>query len=529
MIQRLLFATTCFIVFRTTAVLAVTEQTQLVLLEQQHSDRLDFDKPFTQIASGVSHTAALKDDSTVVVWGNNDFGQTTVPAGLSGVQAIAVGDGHTVALKSDGTVVAWGDNICNQTTVPTGLSGVESIAAGSLHTVALTNKGLVVAWGYNYDGQVNVPMGLSDVQAVAAGGSSTVALKADGTVVGWGRNNNGQTNVPAGLIGVKAIAAGYSHTVALKNDGTVVAWGHNGYGQTTVPVDLSNVKAIAAGKVHTVALKNDGTIVAWGVPGQTEIAELRTWVHKDGRSIKAKLLEVTPDESSVLIRRDDGQTFQIKISELAAEDITYIKEHIRPVENPESNGPSLAKSAKFSIPSIVELSYPTSFSSVQNPDRIKRLDEVKAILAQGGVRPMVDINSLLDLIVLKHNDPEYAHISLMAGPPEATQADINNASEEDLKALTDALAEQILLGYKGMGVDVPTGFSGRRIKCPDGLTAFLLEHVYKMPSGKVRSSQKYYIYTDRFVLVVGVMASPEINSNTKTDIDSVIRSIRVSQ
>jgi alpha-tubulin suppressor-like RCC1 family protein len=42
-----------------------------------------------------------------------------------------------VALKSDGTVVAWGSNYKGQTTVPSGLSGVTAIAAGGDHTVAL--------------------------------------------------------------------------------------------------------------------------------------------------------------------------------------------------------------------------------------------------------------------------------------------------------------------------------------------------------------------------------------------------------
>lgn len=43
---------------------------------------------------------------TVVAWGNDDYGQITVPAGLTGVTAIAAGHYHTVSLKWDGSVVA---------------------------------------------------------------------------------------------------------------------------------------------------------------------------------------------------------------------------------------------------------------------------------------------------------------------------------------------------------------------------------------------------------------------------------------
>ena len=79
----------------------------------------------------------LTQGGTVVAWGSETFGKTRVPAGLSGVVAIAAGDRHTVALKQDGTVVAWGKNDDGQTTVPAGLSGVVAIAAGRDHTVAL--------------------------------------------------------------------------------------------------------------------------------------------------------------------------------------------------------------------------------------------------------------------------------------------------------------------------------------------------------------------------------------------------------
>src|SRR5258706_5858424 len=76
----------------------------------------------------------------VVAWGDNAYGQTTVPvAAQSGVAAIAAGgtdydwfgNSHTVALKTNGSVVAWGDNAYGQTTVPAAAErGVTAIAAG---------------------------------------------------------------------------------------------------------------------------------------------------------------------------------------------------------------------------------------------------------------------------------------------------------------------------------------------------------------------------------------------------------------
>ena len=202
---------------------------------------------------------------TAVAWGDNSYGQTTIPDYLSAVKAIAAGEHHTVALQRDGTVAAWGDNSQGQTTIPAGLSGVTAIAGGQWYTVVLKSDGTVVAWGDNQYGQTAVPPGLSEVTAIAAGGGHTVVLKRDGTVVAWGANGFfHQATVPVGLSGVTAIAAGYSHTVVLKGDGTVVAWGNNLFGQSSVPDDLSGVTAIAAGYGHTLALKSDGTVVAWG-------------------------------------------------------------------------------------------------------------------------------------------------------------------------------------------------------------------------------------------------------------------------
>jgi alpha-tubulin suppressor-like RCC1 family protein len=75
------------------------------------------------ITAGRDHSVALKKDGTVVAWGQNDAGQTNVPAGLSHVTAISAGNAHTLALKSDGTVVAWGSDSQGQCDVPAGLTG----------------------------------------------------------------------------------------------------------------------------------------------------------------------------------------------------------------------------------------------------------------------------------------------------------------------------------------------------------------------------------------------------------------------
>jgi hypothetical protein len=106
----------------------------------------------------------------------NNEGQISIPAGLSGVTAIAAGAGHSLALKSDGTVAAWGWNGHGQTTVPEGLSGVTAIAANAWQSMALKSDGTIVAWGDNRRGQGDVPSGV--FVAIAVGNSHGLALEA---------------------------------------------------------------------------------------------------------------------------------------------------------------------------------------------------------------------------------------------------------------------------------------------------------------------------------------------------------------
>ena len=89
------------------------------------------------LAVPVPHNLVGDYASSVVAWGYNDYGQTTVPAGLADVVQVGAGAYHTVALRRDGTVVAWGWSNYGQTTVPAGLADVVQVAGVVFHTVAL--------------------------------------------------------------------------------------------------------------------------------------------------------------------------------------------------------------------------------------------------------------------------------------------------------------------------------------------------------------------------------------------------------
>src|SRR5262245_34600058 len=89
-------------------------------------------------------TADSRANGIVSVWGNNQYGQTTLPGGIGTSAAVAAGLAHSISLRPNGTVVAWGYNDYGQATVPSGLTGVIAVAAGAAHSLALKADGTVV-------------------------------------------------------------------------------------------------------------------------------------------------------------------------------------------------------------------------------------------------------------------------------------------------------------------------------------------------------------------------------------------------
>ena len=130
------------------------------------------------ISAGYYHTLALKEDGTVLAWGQNNNGQLgdgtnedrhepVQVTGLSEIAAIAAGVNHNAVLKADGSVWCWGrnswgelgNNIYQPSNMPVAvadLSDVIDVAVGYAHSLALKADGTLWAWGGNWYGQLGI-------------------------------------------------------------------------------------------------------------------------------------------------------------------------------------------------------------------------------------------------------------------------------------------------------------------------------------------------------------------------------------
>lgn len=194
-----------------------------------------------QVSMGWKHTAAVKTDGTLWIWGWNQDGRlgigTTTPviastpvttfAGGNTWKQVACGYGHVHAIKTDGSLWGWGDNTYGQLaiptlyqksiTVPTQVENVgykwKQVSCGAIHSAAIAENGSLWAWGANSFGQIGIdktgffidPNQINATQdsrfsadvwkQVSCGYYQTSAVKTDGTLWVWGRNNVGQVGI----------------------------------------------------------------------------------------------------------------------------------------------------------------------------------------------------------------------------------------------------------------------------------------------------------------------------------------------
>ncbi len=243
---------------------------------------------FVAVAAGSGFSLGLKEEGSIVAWGDNRYGQCRIPSPNSGYLDIVAEGSFSWGLREDGSIEKWGGGQGFLILVPgepepnrdyvalsAGGTGIKigepctdfnrrsmgdqnfvALARGFNHTIFLLGDGSIMTKGKNDYGQCSVPSPNTDFIAISATGNSSFGLKTDGSIVAWGEKNCGLLDIPTPNTGFKSIFATGNRVTALKTDGSIVIWGENymDYGQTTPPKPNTGFLAVCAGEQHTLAI-----------------------------------------------------------------------------------------------------------------------------------------------------------------------------------------------------------------------------------------------------------------------------------
>jgi alpha-tubulin suppressor-like RCC1 family protein len=157
-------------------------------------------------------------DKTVTCWGQNGFGQlgrgNFVNGGpekvlnLSNVKQVSMGDGHACALKEDNSIVCWGDNYAKQfqnsslkysnVPVPSYLiADVIRIIARNSITYFLTNSGRIIRTRTGLEIEDKTVDSLFNLRYTINSAVKGIGIKkAQGKVVISWRNSNSEFTTP---------------------------------------------------------------------------------------------------------------------------------------------------------------------------------------------------------------------------------------------------------------------------------------------------------------------------------------------
>jgi len=231
------------------------------------------------VSAGGCHSAAIKTDGTLWLWGNT-FSTGAIGNNVSGIiqysspvqtisggtnwKQISMGDVHSTAIKTDGTLWLWGQ----------GFNG-ELANNASGNTIRISSPIQTISAGTNW-------------KQVSASNNITAAIKTDGTLWLWGSNaivtplgDNARISRSSPIQTIsagtnwKTVSMGHFHATAIKQDGTLWTWGSNcgALGNNSL-LDVSspiqtisagtNWKQVSAGRFNTAAIKTDGSLWLWG-------------------------------------------------------------------------------------------------------------------------------------------------------------------------------------------------------------------------------------------------------------------------
>ncbi|ABM04285.1 PKD domain containing protein [Psychromonas ingrahamii 37] len=252
--------------------------------------------------------AALKDDGSVVTWGWgwSSIGGDSSYVTLENVQTIYSNRNVFAALKDDGSVVTWGSPDWGGDSSNVTLENIQTIYSNERAFAALKDDGSVVTWGYSVYGGDSSYVTLDHVQTIYSTSSAFAALKNDGSVVTWGYRAEGGDSSTVTLNHVQTIYSNRNAFAALKDDGSVVTWGRSNSGGYSSSVTLDHIETIYSNYYAFAALKDDGSVVTWGEGGGGGDSSTVTLDHVQTINSTKRAFAALKDDGSVVTWGEGG-------------------------------------------------------------------------------------------------------------------------------------------------------------------------------------------------------------------------------
>ncbi len=260
------------------------------------------------VSLGYEHSAAIKEDGSLWIWGSNSGGQLGLgkevealnsPQKLmDNVKCISLSDNTSAAVKNDGSLWIWGQTPLGKDITPGGmkcsyepiniLDDVVFVELGGWNGAAIKSDGSLWMWGENsfgsvgsgsYDDGVYPPVKvLDDVRAVKLSSGQTAAIKNDGSVWMWGRGPFpiesltealGGSNIPKEVINNVKI-----QDIGLMTGGNAmviddVVWEWDSINYVPKKTDIKDVSKLVWENFQTAVIKNDNSL--WVLQDETYV------------------------------------------------------------------------------------------------------------------------------------------------------------------------------------------------------------------------------------------------------------------
>jgi len=269
------------------------------------------DYSWSQISAGRSHTAAIRSDGRLFVWGlgaNGQLGQsdtfnrsspTQIGANLANEgefwYSVSVMESRTVAIRCDNTLWVWGinngyvglaDSVARSS--PTQLTGAPTssytqVYAGESYTIASTSAGTAYYWTSTLPASgFLLTIGTGTYNRISAGNSNALVIDSNYKAYSWGDNAYGQLGTSIAPLewstvfqDKAGISLGPDVIFALRSDSTLWVWGTNRSGvfgtneehnvARSSPVQVpGSWSSVGVGQSYAIGIQTNGTLWGWG-------------------------------------------------------------------------------------------------------------------------------------------------------------------------------------------------------------------------------------------------------------------------